>query len=614
MDAVGLTTVDLTAAQAAAEARAVAENIREASNLRRELENIAPSGNLLARQLKDVDDRFITLRERAVELGVSLTLVTEAQARARAEATRQYEAQRVALQRELESVSPTGSALTLQLKEIDLRFADLRQRAQELGVALTLVDEAHARARAEAQRQYEERRSELLSQVENLGTTGLAKTLQDIRDQFRDLRKELDAVGLSTVDLTLKQREAEKRAIEAAKRQAEDLERTVMSQQRGIRDFFQGLIEPLRAANQNALAPIGQIEGARQRFRETAALAQGGDVEAIQNLGARTQELMGLRQQYLSSGGLGADILREVTEVTQSVIGSLEQQQREAEANIPDVIRETTSEHIRVLIEENKKTLEELAAIRQEIARATTPTTATTSAVASRLPPPPVESAKPQQPAVILTLPVKQQPPPVPPPPPAALRVPTALPPPSAMPSAAPQPPVLREPAAPLSPVMLPPPVESQKLPLPVELQKLPLLVELQKLPPPPVEGAKSRTIVVELQKLRDFLVESQKSPPPPALPPPVMLRELPVPPPPASLPRPVESRMPREQPEAPGVEIVAVDPLELKQREAMASVPDVIRQTMAEQIRVLVAENRQTRAELVAIKRELTNARLKAA
>ena len=170
----GIGQVDAAAARARAEL--IAQQAREAANLQRELQNMAPTGNILTRQLAEIDDQFIDLRKRAQELGVSLTLVSDAQVRARAAATREYENQQIELRRELENISPTGSQLELTLKEIDNRFIDLRTRAVELGVALSLVDSAHARARENALREFNERRAELLSRVENLGASGLTKT------------------------------------------------------------------------------------------------------------------------------------------------------------------------------------------------------------------------------------------------------------------------------------------------------------------------------------------------------------------------------------------------------------------------------------------------------
>lgn len=341
----------------------------------KEFDKLTFAGTAFEAAMRDLNDQFDAAQHKAHELGLD----EQALADARAKAVERLQIEKARQDRDLEyTIQGALAADDLQraLLAANARFDQLVDQMKDAGYGQGSIDAVNA-ARTRAGEQIYEADRKMRQQfdrqlVDTLNNSQLGSTLSGIGQQFDDLAARAKDLGYSSESLaaieTARVR-AQQEAIKQYEQQAVDQQRQIEQQVRGVQGYFQGLIDPLKSviANDNRLSPIGQISQARDSFRETLALAQGGDVEAIRALSSQAQTLKGLSGQYLGSGGLGGEIAAEVRRGLESVVGGLQDQERNALLSFPDVVRETTAEQIRVMIEQFDRLVDEQARTRREL-------------------------------------------------------------------------------------------------------------------------------------------------------------------------------------------------------------------------------------------------------
>ena len=253
------------------------------------------------------------------------------------------------------------------------QFNALTRSASDLGVPLREVEEAKKRASIQAWQEVYDAKQRVMVDIQAFGGGGdtLQGEQEAIRRRFLELQELAQDYGIGMHGLLDAFHNAAQNAIEAARDRADDLQRQVAQQVRGIGEIFVGYIEPLQAlvANQNSrLSPLGQISRAREDFRQTLGLAETGDVAALRRLPQVAQALQGLSSQFLGSGGLGAEIAREIEGGATGLIADLQRQQAETLASLPQVQRETVAEQIRQAKADTAEIVEELRRLRSELA------------------------------------------------------------------------------------------------------------------------------------------------------------------------------------------------------------------------------------------------------
>lgn len=274
--------------------------------------------------------------------------------------------------KEFDRLTFAGTEFEGALRDLNDRFDETARRAHDLGLNEQALADARAKAverlQTEKARQDRDLDVSVLNAIEG---DSLQSAVRSLDNGFAQLIDRMTDAGYSSESLAAAEAARVRQQDELVKQygdQAKGLQSQLDQQVRGVQDYFEGLINPLKAvvANDNSLSPIGQIEQARKAFQETLGLAQGGDVKAIQELSGAAQSLQGLSSRYLGSGGLGADINREVTSGAGGIIATLQQQQTETLASLPQVQRETVAEQIRQSKEDTAAIVDELVRIRRE--------------------------------------------------------------------------------------------------------------------------------------------------------------------------------------------------------------------------------------------------------
>jgi hypothetical protein len=316
------------------------------------------------------------MRDRAEELGIPLGLVNKAFQEQQGAIRERFARDQQALRTELQSFTE-GNTFGVRLSQLNQQFAELRDRAEELGIPLREVNKAHSEAVLALGERVRAEANSLRLQLRQIGgEESVALQLALLDAQMRDLAKQAEELGVPLKLVTDAHRKAadairetHQQIIKDTLQQQDDLERQLRGQVRGIEGLFDNLIDPLKAvlANDNRIAPSGRIAQAQREFQETAALAKTGDVEAIRRLSGSASELQGLAQQYLGGGVQGSAIAREIEAALKASIGSLEQQRQETLASLPQVQRETMAELIRENKKDVQRVVDELEKVRKEL-------------------------------------------------------------------------------------------------------------------------------------------------------------------------------------------------------------------------------------------------------
>lgn len=271
--------------------------------------------------------------------------------------------------KEFDKITFAGTEFEAALRDLNERFDETARRAHDLGLNEQALADARAKAverlQTEKARQDRDLDVSVLNAIEG---DSLQSAVRSLDNGFAQLIDRMTDAGYSSESLAAAEAARVRQQDELVKQygdQAKGLQEQLDQQVRGVQGYFEGLINPLKSivANDNRLSPIGQIEQARKTFQETLGLAQGGDVKAIQELSGAAQNLQGLSSRYLGSGGLGADINREVTSGASGILSTLEQQRAETLASLPQVQRETVAEQIRQSKEDTAAIVDGLARI-----------------------------------------------------------------------------------------------------------------------------------------------------------------------------------------------------------------------------------------------------------
>jgi hypothetical protein len=270
----------------------------------------------------------------------------------------------------------TGNAYRKSVDDLNATYADAIREAQRLKLNTDALVASQQKQLDILAFQYQQERDGLVLQLRQIkGEQSLGLQLDLLNEQMQDLAQQ--AIELEVpLNLVTEAHEAAAQAlikaqqelIRSTEEQERALEGQLESQVRSVQDLFSNWIDPLREviANDNTMSPLGQIAQARSRFRETAALAESGDLEGIEGLAGAASELQDLAGRYLGAAG-AADIRREIEGRVGSQLDVLERQRDEALASIPQVQRETAASVIASNVENTNRIVEELRRLRYDL-------------------------------------------------------------------------------------------------------------------------------------------------------------------------------------------------------------------------------------------------------
>lgn len=221
--------------------------------------------------------------------------------------------------------------------------------AEAIGVVVDLESELNAEREANAAN-LASLISDISSQVEDMGLSPFAERLKDIRTEFTRNIKTARDLGASNRELAMIQAyavrqiqqairaleqdissaltdlygseldqinqqiellEQQQSAIGDVQRASDNLYASQLAAIQNIRGFVDGLFLDERLS---ILNPQQQLEEARAQFQELLALAQGGDVDAMNALPALAQTLLGFGREVFASGDAYTELFNFVTE------------------------------------------------------------------------------------------------------------------------------------------------------------------------------------------------------------------------------------------------------------------------------------------------------------
>lgn len=375
----------------------------------------------LRKALGDIRKEFDTIRARAKELGIRTPGLNAIERERVRETRREFKEAELEFRRQFQEITadkdPRNAAIILAdtTNQISAEFAQLRKRARELGIGLEGLAEAEQAAitaardaqKAEAERAAAEKKlAEVQFRREFGELTGfadprnneliLADSIEAIREQFEEVRKRAQELGLSLQGLDKAERDAIDRArqsttIEIALRVIRDrieeglkafqpsVEQQIRSQLLGRVGDIIGQLQSIREQSgvtglqsflnslktSDVLAPRARLEAARREFELTRRAAEGGDLGAVRRLPEVAQTLLGLARNAFASGPEFAKIFKSVNVSLDKILGRQKELFRIAE--IDQAILENSREQVSAIKDQTGLLLQELRLIRKEL-------------------------------------------------------------------------------------------------------------------------------------------------------------------------------------------------------------------------------------------------------
>ncbi|HBL31854.1 MAG TPA: hypothetical protein DD490_33950, partial [Acidobacteria bacterium] len=210
-------TSEIDAAEEAARA-ALRQRVRDALKPY-QWANLTP----VQQQLRELDDTFEKLRRDARAAGVSMGEVNQAYANAREAIRRQVMDQ---LQPYLDLAAGL-TPLEVELRDLGERFDELRTNAGELGISMDTVNRAEQAALAQLRERFED---ELAAFG---GENPFVAQLDELKEKFEELKKNAEALGLSTDRVN----EAYRRALDNLQKQFQEGIQSYLDYGRGLSDL-----------------------------------------------------------------------------------------------------------------------------------------------------------------------------------------------------------------------------------------------------------------------------------------------------------------------------------------------------------------------------------------
>lgn len=209
----------------------------------------------------------------------------------------------IELARSIDLITGASSEATRQLQELNQKFADMRMRAQELGLSVEAVNRAQVAA---------------------------------LRDLEASVQGQL-ASNLGRADSVLN-----------------------LTGLRALRD-------QVSFGQLSGASPLTAIAGQRAAFDQVAQAALAGDVSAIQSFPGIAQQLLTSGRDVFASGPGFADLLGSVRGTLDQLLGQNEALQASLGVDIDIALRETAQDQIAAIRDQTGRLSEDLRLIRREL-------------------------------------------------------------------------------------------------------------------------------------------------------------------------------------------------------------------------------------------------------
>lgn len=325
----------------------------------------------LGTQLHVLETQMRQLAQAAAAVSIPLEHVYEAHRIAAQELVRQND-QLVRSTSEQIAATRGDRSLGTQLHVLETQMRELAKAAADAQIPLEHVYDAHRLAAEELRRQFSQRQRGVAEQIAAArGDDSLVTQLHVLETQMRELAKAASEVGIPLSEVTQAHEQAAQRLRDNVVKQLRDAEQQLADAQRGAFGTIDQYLDPLKQATgafgigQGVYSSQATTQSGIAEFRRQLALAQGGDIAALQGLAGTGQSTLQAARAFGASGPEFAAIFREVNKGLLETQGVLEEKRLELIRQGLTYQRETLDEQIRTRVE----VVQELRLLRDELAQ-----------------------------------------------------------------------------------------------------------------------------------------------------------------------------------------------------------------------------------------------------
>ena len=272
-----------------------------------------------------------------------------------------------------------GNQFDVALKDLYETFRNATTEAEKLGLSTDGLTQAHIREFNEVNRQKEQAQRGVYEQIAAVrGDNSLGTQLFMLETQMRELAKAAQDLGIPLELVTEAHEEAARRITENYDRMISDLrkqaantDQSIIQAQRGAYGAVDQFLDPIKQAlgpfgiGQGVYSPQAQAQGGLEQFREVLARAQGGDTQALSSIVGIGQQTLQAARSFGASGAEFQAIFKEVNKGLLETQGQLEERRLKLQEQGITYQRETLDEVIRLRVEQ----VNELRELREQLRR-----------------------------------------------------------------------------------------------------------------------------------------------------------------------------------------------------------------------------------------------------
>lgn len=272
-----------------------------------------------------------------------------------------------------------GNQFDVALKDLYETFRNATTEATKLGLATDGLAQAHIREFNEVNRQKEQAQRGVYEQIAAArGDNSLGTQLFMLETQMRELAKAAQDLGIPLELVTEAHEEAARRITENYDRMISDLrkqaantDQSIIQAQRGAYGAVDQFLDPIKQAlgpfgiGQGVYSPAATAQGGLEQFREVLARAQGGDTQALSSIVGIGQQTLQAARSFGASGAEFQAIFKEVNKGLLETQGQLEERRMKLAEQGISYQRETLDEVIRLRVEQ----VQELRELREQLRR-----------------------------------------------------------------------------------------------------------------------------------------------------------------------------------------------------------------------------------------------------
>lgn len=265
-----------------------------------------------------------------------------------------------------------GNDFDLALRDLQKSMEAARVQAHKLWLSVEEIDKSFAEGAAEIQRQRSQSVRGVYEQLAAAkGDNSLATQFFMLETQFRELAKAANDLGIPIEKVTEAHIAAAKRLRDSYREQLTATNQQLTQAGRNAYGAIDQFLDPIKQAlgpfgiGQGVYSPQATAEGGLKEFREVLARAQGGDTQALSSIVGIGQQTLQAARSFGASGAEFQAIFKEVNKGLLETQNQLEERRMKLQEQGITYQRETLDEVLRLRV----ATVRELQELREQLRR-----------------------------------------------------------------------------------------------------------------------------------------------------------------------------------------------------------------------------------------------------